>query len=408
MFGVVRSRPEAAPAMAEPSTSSCPSHRRTYAEIDLAAIRHNLRAIRAHLGPAPRLFPVIKSDAYGHGMLPVGRALLQAGADGIAVATSDEALCLRETDGFRDVPLLVMGPSEPAEARLLQAAEVAYSVGIPSLLEDSIKEAHRRGKAPLLHVQIDTGIGRDGFRFDDMRFLDMLGSVPLAGLWTHYSVSDGMTEEERAFTGLQTMRFGEVLAAAQQAGHHPLAHAANSGAILRHTGIGFDMVRPGMMIYGVDPAGPNLNPPVPIRPALTLRSTLASVRPIQPGDGISYGRTWKASQATRIGIVPIGYGDGYIRSLSNKFFVLWRGKRLPIRGRVCMDQFMVDLADAPEAREGDPVVLYGEQDGGRLSLEEAADVAGTIPYELGCILTRRVPRAYINAEPAPDETGSGA
>jgi alanine racemase len=338
---------------------------------------------------------VVKSDGYGHGMVPAARAALRGGAKWLGVATTDEGLTLRETEGFGKIPIMVLAPTLAEEVPALQAADLAYSVGSVSLLEAHLLHARRLNRAPRIHMQLDTGIGRDGVRFDDFEWLDILlrEKAPLEGLWAHYAVSDCFPPEHVAFTKLQTARFAEALTKVRAAGLKPIAHAANSGAVLRHPDSYFDMVRPGMMIYGCDPAGP-VEPPIPLRPALTLRSALSAVKWMESGDTVSYGRLFTVPDRRRIGIVPVGYGDGYMRSLSNRWHVLVRGRKVPIRGRVCMDQFMVDLSEVPEAQLGDEVVLYGRQGDERITLEETAEAAGTIPYELGCILTRRVPRIH--------------
>ena len=372
-----------------------PGLRPSWAEIDLGAIRHNIRAIAGVIGPERRVMAVVKSDAYGHGMVPVAKASLEAGAVAFGVATSDEGLTLRETAGFEKVPILVMAPTTESEIEAMQRADLAFAVGSVALLRAHLRVARKRGQAARVHMQLDTGIGRDGVRYDDFEFLNVLSAedATLEGLFTHFAVADGLTPDEIAFTQLQFSRFQEGVQRVREAGHRPVTHCANSGAILRHREMLCDMVRPGMMTYGVDPAG-FVKAAMDLRPALSFKSRLAAVKWMEPGDTVSYGRLWTVPTRRRIGIVPVGYGDGYIRSLSNKGTVLVRGQRVPIRGRVCMDQFMVDLHDVPDAELNDEVVLYGEQQGARLTLEEVAETAGTIPYELGCILTRRVPRAY--------------
>lgn len=381
--------------MSQAVVEASPGLRPTWAEIDLGAIRHNIRAIAGAIGPQRRVMAVVKSDAYGHGMVPVAKASLDAGAAAFGVATSDEGLTLRETAGFENAFILVMAPTTEAEIEALQAANLSFAVGSVDLLRAHLRVGRRRGKLPRIHMQLDTGIGRDGVRHDDLEFLDVLAAegATIEGLFTHFAVADGLSDDEIAFTKLQFERFQNGARRVREAGHRPTVHCANSGAILRHREMFCDMVRPGMMTYGVDPAG-FVKAAMELRPALSFKSRLAAVKWMEPGDTISYGRLWTVPSRRRIAIVPVGYGDGYIRSFSNKGTVLVRGKRVPIRGRVCMDQFMVDLAEVPEAQLGDEVVLYGEQHGTRLSLEEVAETAGTIPYELGCILTRRVPRVW--------------
>jgi len=368
-------------------------YRRSFVEIDLSAIAHNTRVIAEAMAPA-RVLAVVKADAYGHGAVPVARASLAAGAWGLAVATTDEALALRSVPEFAHVRILVMAPTLADEARALQAARLDVTIGNLELLRHHLEVARDLGPARL-HIQVDTGIGRDGFRFDDTSYLEAFAPADpsFAGFLCHFSVADGLTPDEEAFTRLQQERFEALRAQVLARGHRPLFHTGNSGAILRHRYVKGDLVRPGMMLYGVDPAG-TLNPPLDLRPVLTLKSRLGSVRRIKAGDSVSYGRTWTATSHTTIGVVPLGYGDGFPRLFSNKGMVLVHGRRVPIRGRVCMDQFMVDLSEVPGARDGDEVVVYGSQGAERLALEEMAATAGTIPYELTCFLTNRVPRVF--------------
>lgn len=372
-----------------------PSLRRTHAVIDTGALTENIAAICRHVGSTRRVMAVVKSDAYGHGILPIARAALRGGATALGVATSDEGLMLREVEEFRDVPVLVMGPTLPAEGEAMQRANLSFSVGTVSLLRHHVELAMRLGRPARIHLQIETGIGRDGIRHDDTESIDVLRSAPenLEAMWTHFAVSDVLEEEASVYTSIQLERLLEFASRARGAGIGGYLHAANSGGVLRHPATWLDLVRPGMMIYGVDPAG-TLDPPVPLRPVMHLKSTIAVIRTMEAGDPISYGRTWTCPDRRPIGTVPIGYGDGYPRHLSNQFDALVRGVRVPIRGRVCMDQLMVDLSGVPDAREGDEVILWGEQKGGRIYLEEAAAIAGTIPYELTCKVTTRVPRLY--------------
>jgi alanine racemase len=374
-----------------------PQTRPTHAQIDLEAIRHNVRFVRQCIGESPVIMAIIKSDGYGHGMLEVGKAALEAGATAIGVATSDEALSLRETKEFQTIPLLVVGPTLPSEANLLQEANIAISIGSNDLLLHHLKLGRKLNKAPMLHLQMDTGIGRDGFRHDDFSFLDHCSGNEKAfeGLWMHFAVADSITEDDIAFTNLQCDRFDLAIAATKKAGFNPITHAANSGAIIRHPRAHYQMVRPGLMIYGMEPAGDETLVPE-LKQALSFKSALSAIKTMEPGDTVSYGRTFEVTTRHPIGIIPLGYGDGYLWRFANKGIVLVNGKRVPIAGRVCMDQFMVDLSDVPKAKVGDEVVIYGQQKNERMSLEEAARIVGTINYELTCSLTNRVPRLYIN------------
>jgi alanine racemase len=368
--------------------------RQSYVEVDLEALRSNIRLIAQTVAPS-RIYATVKADAYGHGMIPCARAAMEAGAWGLAVATSDEGLELRETAGLSEAPILVMAPTLADEAEDLQFANLSIAIGSRRLLAHHLEVARSIGRPARLHIQIDTGIGRDGFRFDDYSYLQEfdVADQSFEGLFTHFSMADGLEEEAIRFTDLQQRRFEAVRAEAHLLGHHPICHLSNSGGVLRHRTSWADAVRPGLMIYGIDPAG-TTETPLPLKPVLQLKSRLAAVRELQPGDSVSYGRTWTASRVTRIGIVTVGYGDGLPRSLSNIGTVLVRGLHAPIRGRICMDQLMIDLTSIPEAIEGDEVVIYGAQGNERIWLEEVAQLANTIPYELCCMLGKRVPRIH--------------
>lgn len=367
-------------------------HRPTAAEIDLSAVRHNVRLVRERVGAIPTIMAVVKSDAYGHGMVPVARAAMEAGATALGVATSDEALTLRESDGFQHATILVMAPTLPSEAEALQRANISVAIGGHELLAAHLETARHLGRPAKLHIQTDTGIGRDGFRFDDLEWINTLrGSEDcIDGLWMHFAVADSTTPEHIDFTNLQIDRL-EV--AHRALGRKVTLHAANSGAVLRHARAHFDMVRPGIMLYGIEPADePSLEPG--LRPVLKLRTAIASIRIMEPGDTVSYGRTYTMPARGPIGIVPIGYGDGLPRHLSSLGEMLVRGRRVPIRGRVCMDQTMIDLGAVPDAEIGDEVVIYGTQGRETIRVEDVAKSIGTIGYELTCRLTQRVPRVY--------------
>jgi alanine racemase len=376
-----------------------PTLRRSWVEVDLGALRHNVDLIRRHVGPDRLIYAVVKSDAYGHGAVPVARAALEAGANALAVATTDEALELRETAPFYKVPILMMGPSEPGEAIALQRARILSGVGGPALLEAHLAAAARLGQPPLVHLQVETGIGRDGFRHDDASPFARLveARAGLAGIWTHFSMSDDTAPEAVDFTRRQMAMLLDTLALARRHGLNPQVHAANSAAIMGHPETLADAVRPGLMLYGSDPNGDD-PPRWPLRQVLSLHTRIAVIRDMPAGAGISYGATWRVpAGGARIATLPIGYGDGLPRRMSNHFDVLVGGRRVPCRGRVCMDQIMVDVSTVPDAAPGDEVVIFGRQGGANISITEAARHAQSIAWEVTCQLTRRLPRVYTNA-----------
>ncbi|CAN5339716.1 alanine racemase [soil metagenome] len=376
-------------------TPTAPFHRPSWAEVSYSAIRHNLAYIREKIGPKPTIMAVVKSNAYGHGDVEIARVSLEAGATSLGVATTDEALKLRHNSEFANTQILVMAPTTEEEIATLQDNRIDVAIGSVELLRKHLAYAARTGRKARLHPQVDTGIGRDGFRHGDFTFLSEFAGVEesLQGIFTHFAVSDEGASDHVAFTHLQQQRFESAVAAARKINPRLIAHSSNSGAIIAHPETYGDMVRPGIMLYGADPT-PGIASGS-LRQVIALKSRIAVIKEMEAGDTVSYGRLYEIPSRRRIGIIPIGYGDGYPRSLSQKGSVLVHGKRAPIRGRVCMDQIMVDLHDIPTAQEGDEVVLYGAQGADRISLEEAAALAGTIPYELTCQLTARIPRVYV-------------
>ncbi len=393
-------RPERVPSA--PFTPG-PFLRPVWAEINLAALRHNTRIALEKAGPA-KVMAVVKADGYGHGLEPAARAMLEAGAPWLAVATADEAKALRALRGMERIPILVMAPTFPEEAEAVQRCDAAFSVGAVELLRHHLEVARRRGGRARVHIQLDTGIGRDGFRWDDFSYLDAFRGAEehFEGLFTHFSCSDSDDEEKRAYTTLQIERFNRAIERVREAGFRPFCHAANSAALVSRTEeCRYDGVRPGIMLYGIDPFGADYRR-WGLRQVMRFASRLSAVRTVEPGDPISYDRLWTVPSRRKIAVVPVGYGDGYMVALTNLSEVVVRGRRVPARGRVCMDQFMVDLEDVPEARVGDEVVLYGRQGDAEVPLEEVAKWARTIPYEIACGVLPRVPRVYTD-----DETATG-
>ena len=378
---------------------SSPGHRPTRAVVDLAAWRHNLQAVKNRIGPDSGQFAIVKADAYGHGMVQLAREAVRWGVQALGVATADEALCLRETAGLETIPILVMGPTYPEDAEALVKAHVAAAIGTLPLLREHLRVGRELGITPSIHLKVDTGMGRYGFKPEALTFLDLFAAMPeaLEGLMTHFSVSDERNKESTAYTKWQLERFLAVRDRLVKAGLKPICHAANSGATLYHPDAYLDIVRPGIMTYGANPE-PADGIVDDLEPVMTLASEVIVIHEHDKGDDISYGRTFTMPRDGRVGILPLGYGDGWFRLLSNQAEVLVRGRRAPIIGRVCMDQTMIDLTEVPEARPGDEGVLVGRQGDERISLEELAVKAKTIPYEITCHLTPRVPRVHIDSE----------
>ena len=368
---------------------------RALARVNLAAIERNVARLRRELAPATSLCAVVKADGYGHGAVPSARAALAGGARWLAVVAAGEAAQLRAA-GI-DAPVLVMGALSATEldvALAARAAVVAWDV-------DFVAEVAARGGGAV-HVKLDTGMGRLGTR--DARAATRVAEaaaaadgVVLEGAMTHFATAD---ERGDAFFGEQLERFAAWAPALQRAHPRIVLHAANSAATLRDRGAHFDLVRTGIAIYGLDPFGED---PAArdLEPALELRSYVGAVKPMAPGESAGYGRRFVATAPTAVATLPIGYGDGVRRGLTNNADVLVGGRRRPLVGTVSMDNVAVEIGSPAAAAVGDAAVLIGAQGGERITAEEVARRLDTINYEVTCGLLARVPRSYHrDGEPA--------
>ena len=384
--------------------------RATRAVIRLDNLRHNLDRIGDRLNgrsgerpggsvrARPRICLAVKANAYGHGIVEVGRTAAGAGVECLAVATTDEAVELREAGLL--LPILLYGLPVPDEIGVLVANDVTPLVGDADLIDLLAREAATQRRSVTVHLKIDTGMGRIGCSPDDAvdlaRRISSAGSLRLAGVSTHFAAADSA---DPAFTETQCDRFEAAVGAIRTAGIDPgLVHAANSAGILSHPRSWYDMVRPGIMAYGYYPS-PEVNRSIDLRIVMELRSRLVYVKRLRAGDPVSYGMTWRAPRDTWLGTIPVGYGDGYFRALSGRSKVLIRGESYPLVGRVCMDQVMVDLGDRLRVERYDDVVLFGGVPGAETA-ETLAAACGTIPYEITCAVSKRVPRIYVDG---PDE-----
>ncbi len=368
--------------------------RLTWAEVDLAAVRDNVTALRALVAPA-RMLAVVKADGYGHGAVPVSRAALEAGADGLGVALVEEGVQLR--DAGIDAPVLVLSEPVPAAAGVVVEhglTPVVYtSTGIEALAK--AVAVGGRGMPLDVHLKVDTGMSRVGCRMEDAFELAAkvvgLPELRLAGTCTHFAVAD---EPENPYTRLQIDRFDTVLAMLRSAGIDPgVAHACNTAGALAFPAARYDLVRVGIGVYGVPPATA-LAGAVALRPALSVKARVAFVKTVPARTGVSYGLRYETDRETRIATVPAGYADGVPRNLGHAGgVVLVHGQRCPIAGTVTMDQLMVDVGDLPVVT-GDEVVLLGAQGDESVTADEWADRLGTIGYEIVCGIGPRVPRRY--------------
>jgi alanine racemase len=366
---------------------------RAAARIDLGAIRHNCGRLVAELGSASRLCAVVKADAYGHGAEACVAAALEGGASQLAVATGAEAAEIGRLSA--GVPLLTLGSlgAEELDAALAAGSEIA--IWREGFLELAADRARADGRPARVHVKYDSGMGRLGTR-DTGEVIALARAcaespdLELAGLWTHFATAD---EADSDFFDEQLGRFDKVVAAVRAEFPEVLVHAANSAAVLRDRRSHFDMARCGVAVYGLDPF--QRDPAEQgLRPAMSLASHVADVKRFEPGDSAGYGRTWSAPRPTCVGVIPLGYGDGVRRGLSNNAEVLVRGRRLPLVGTVSMDYVTVDLGPDTDVATGDEAVLIGAQGEERILAEEWARRLDTINYEITCGISPRVPRSY--------------
>lgn len=363
--------------------------RPTRAEVDLDAIAWNLELIRREAEGA-KVLCVVKADAYGHGVLPVAKKLEAHGALGFGVALAEEAIELREA-GIAGRVLILNGIHGRAHAEIVERGLTPVVYELHEARAFSRVAGDRR--VPI-HLKVDTGMSRLGVQTRNLEaFLDGLAELPnleVEGVMTHFASADVDPEATR----VQLARFAAALEAIRARGHRPrLIHASNSAATFRHKEARFDMVRPGIALFGY--AGAE-QVGLPLRPAMRLRSAVISLRDIDPGDGVGYCANFVATRSTRIATVPVGYGDGYFRSLGNRAFVLVHGRRCPVVGNVSMDLVGIDVTDLERVAIGDEVVLLGSQGSARVTAEELAVWAGTIPYEILTNVSRRVPRFYLD------------
>ena len=370
--------------------------KRTWAEIDLDALARNYDRIRRHVGEETKLLGVIKADAYGHGAVPVARELEALGASYLAVSNIDE--CEEVRLGGVKLPVLMLGftPADQAERILeLDMTQAVQSLDIAEAFSDA---AVKYGKKMKVHIKLDTGMGRLGFPCDEANFAQSLADIlavlklpglDVEGIFTHFCVSDEEGEENVAFTKKQHERYARMIAQAEEKGNFRfrLRHCCNAGGIVSYPEWADDMVRCGIILYGSGELAERMG----MEPVMALKSRVAVVRDLAPGTSVSYGRTYFTTRKSRIAVLPLGYADGLHRALSNRMEVLTPYGRAKQVGRICMDMCMIDVTDLPEVKSGDEVEIFGKN---VLCAEDAA-ACGTIPYELLCAVSKRVPRHYF-------------
>ena len=380
-------------------------HRATVAEIHLPNLRHNIQALRSLLKPGVQLMAVVKADAYGHGALPCARAVLDAGADTLGVGIVSEGIELRE-QGIQ-APVHVLVGIFPDEVDDLIQHNLTTTLHSQSLAKTLSQRAGTFGKEVGVHIKVDTGMGRLGTAPDQLlglvEYITGLKNIKIESIFTHFSSADSNDPD---FTKKQIERFQSALDQLKKAKFQiPLAHCANSAALLQFPESQYDLVRPGIALYGALPA-PELitvvesltttNKEFSLLPVMQWKTRILSVNSLPAGSPVSYGQKFVTSRDSRIAVLPVGYADGLERILTNRMQVLVRGHKVPQVGTVCMDMCMVDVTDISDAREDDEVVLFGQQGSESISVDEMAAQAGTIPYEILCGVGKRVPRIYLS------------
>ena len=376
--------------------------RRTWAEISLDAVEGNYRAIRACLKPKTKICCIVKADAYGHGSEQIARAYESLGADWLAVSNLEEAEQIRRAGGT--LPILILGYTPPDRAAELAANNVAQSVVGPEFAEELSREAVKAGVTVRVHIQVDTGMTRVGFFYqnperdaaslDEIEHACRLPGLCAEGIFTHFASADE-GEGGREYTQIQFACFtGATERLARRGIRFALRHCANSAAILDYPETQLDMVRPGIILYGMLPSE-NIRNRLALTPAMSVKSTVALVKTVPAGTCVSYGRRFTTSgRATLVATVPIGYADGYLRRYGEGACALVRGRRAPVLGRVCMDQLMLDVTGVPGVKTGDTVTLIGRDGDEAVTADGLAAASGTIGYESVCGIATRVPRVF--------------
>lgn len=380
----------------------------TWAEIDLKAIAHNVRALRHITNPSARLMAVVKANAYGHGVREVAQTALKNGAEVLGVARAHEGIELREA-GF-DTPILIFGHTPPVHAESLVQFDLTQTVSAypyGKALSDAVFPV---GKKVRVHLKVDTGMGRLGILPDDRRFepggqknpataveevgsIACLSGIELEGIYTHFATADSA---DKSYAQKQFNSFLDFLEKLRRAGIEPkIRHIANSAAIIDMPETHLDWVRAGISLYGLYPSEEVDKTRITLKPAMTLKTRIAHLKKVPAGFKISYGITYETKTDTTIATVPIGYADGLNRLLSSQGHMLVCGKRAPITGRICMDQTMLDVGHIPGVKADAEVVVFGKQGDQSISIEELASALKTVNYEIVCSVTNRVPRRYL-------------
>ncbi len=371
-------------------------YQRVTAEIDLDAVAYNIRNIRERVNKNSKIMGIVKADAYGHGAVEVSKVLLYNGADWLGVAMIDEAIQLRQNNIM--VPILILGytlETKIDDVVRYDIIQTVFSYDMAKLVSDA---AVKQNKIAKIHIKVDTGMGRIGFMpdeniGDEVLKISKLPNIEINGIFTHFSTSD---ETDKSFTRLQIERFKYAIDEIEKRGINlPVKHCANSAAIMDLEDLGFNMVRAGVILYGMYPSDDVKKENLSLKPVMSIKTHISYVKNVGVGVPLSYGRTYYTDKESVIATVPVGYADGYIRRMQKGGRVIVNGHYAPIVGRVCMDQFMIDVTDIPDVKPGDDVILMGSDGNISITADEIAKVLDTINYEVVCMIGKRVPREYI-------------
>ncbi len=372
------------------------SYSRAYAEINLDAVSHNIAQMEQIIGRDTKIMGVIKADGYGHGAVPIGKELEQTPSVwGYAVATAEEAEILRR-NGLKK-PILALGTVFPEQYESVAKKEIrltVYSIKQAKGMEEFAKE---QGLPIRVHLKIDTGLSRLGFQVteeaaEELAQIVKMPHIIVEGIFTHFAAADARDKTMAKEQIRQFQKMKEMLA--QKGISIPISHCANSAAIIDLPETNMSLVRAGISLYGMWPSDEVRKENLDLQPVLSLKSRIVFLKELEAGRTISYGATYETRKVQRIATIPVGYADGYPRSLSNKGYVLIHGKAAPICGRICMDQFMADVTDIPEAEEGTEVTLVGKSGSREITMEEIGELSGRFNYEFACDLGKRIPRVY--------------
>ena len=373
-------------------------YNRVYAKIDLDAAAYNMEQMKNRIGGGARLIAVVKTDAYGHGAVPLAEVFEKLDyVWGYAVATLDEGIVLRK-HGIKK-PILVLGCVFPDQYDDMVRNEIRAAVYMEEMAGKIAEAAERAGKKAYIHIKVDTGMGRIGFPVteesaDIIERISRMENIEIEGMFTHFAKAD---ERDKTYTYEQHRKFMWMKVQMEKRNVViPYYDCDNSAGIIDFPDMKHDLARAGISTYGMYPSEEVNRDAVDLKPVLSLVSHVIFVKTVEPGTSISYGGTFVAPKQMKVATIPVGYGDGYPRSLSNKGCVLIHGKRARILGRVCMDQFMVDVTDIPEVQFMDQAVLIGEDQDDRITVEELAELSGRFNYEFVCCLGKRIPRVYTS------------